>query len=423
MPLPNDQKIDEWASQFSSPEDEKLAKSLASNLLTVSSDKFIQSMEELIRKSVADCDGSVGIYIETERRHQIHKETGTRKPDRLFKESSGRRKRATGPSPPIFRRQNNPMNEVGSEGILAQLATEISRQNSDSVCINPGPDRIRKSGSQVRLFLLLTDFIGSGDRVFSYLESAWRLKSVRSWWSRRSRCGMRFEILAYSATENGLERVKSHPCQPNVKLIASCPTIFGRFNPKKCAQMIDLCNRHTENDAFEYRLGYSESGALIAFHHGIPNNTPSIFWNKSKNWKPLFSERVTSSIRHTFSSDSHAQYRNAATLNALGVAPSKLESISELPFASVTELLVMASLRRSPRTLFAISGRSGIDIFQTQEILDSLETRRFVNDSHRLTERGKKYLSELTTEKVKELPIFNTTQYYPTQLRAPKEPS
>lgn len=413
--------MDEWISQFESQEDKVLAKLLVDNILAISADDFINSMYKLVNDNVTE--GGVGIYIETERRNQLHKESGKRKPDRLFKRSRGKRERAVGAGPPVVKMQNNPNNEVGSEGILAQLATEIYRQNFNTVSINPGPSRIRKDGAKIHHFLLLTDFIGTGDRAYSYLESAWRLKSVRSWWSRRSWCGMKFEVLAYSATEHGLKHVQSHPCQPVVKYVATCPTIFNRFTTSKQSQIIDLCNRYTNNNVKNYSLGYGESGALIAFHHGIPNNTPSILWHKSKYWKPLFVGRVTSSLRNTFSSELHIRDRYLAILHGLGLTSSKFSCIEDMPLASVKELLVLASLRRSPRTRIAISGRSGIDLFQTQAIISSLQARRFVDDLYRLTETGKHYLYNIAIEKEKALPEFNKTQYYPSQLRAPKEPS
>lgn len=422
MQQPDQQKKEQWLAQFRD-EDRALAALMLDNLLTVTSDVFVQEMDGLIRCRVSAHPDNVGLYIETERRRQLCKITGKKKPDRLFKESRGKHKRSSGSGPSVIRNQNNARSEVGSEGVLAQLATQIFRQNRSSVCINPGPDRIRKSGSPVRRFILLTDFIGSGDRVYNYLDSAWRLRSVRSWWSRRPRAGLSFEVLAYSATEQGIKRVESHPCGPRVEIVTACPTIYSRFNARERGLLVDLCQRYTADAATEYTLGYGDAGALIAFHHGVPNNAPGIFWAKTTKWKPLFLHRVTSSTRHTFSSDSHVQDRAVATLDALGLRQLDVNSINGLPVASVNELLVLASLRRSPRTLFAISSRSGIELAQVETMLEHLKTRQLIDQSHHLTTIGRHYLLQVMKENPKVEPEFNISLYYPTQLRAPKEPS
>ncbi|MGE4340815.1 MAG: hypothetical protein AB7E55_33415, partial [Pigmentiphaga sp.] len=33
--------------------------------------------------------------------------------------------------------------------------------------------------------------------------------------------------------------------------------------------------------------GYGDNGALVAFSHGIPDDSIQLLWGASKNWKPL----------------------------------------------------------------------------------------------------------------------------------------
>lgn len=423
--LLNEPTVHHWIAQFKSPEDKALAQSLLANVMTVTANEFIEGMSNLLRQRLQLHNDTVGLFIESERLHRTSRRTNRREPNRLFKQSTGKRKRASGSGPAVVNTQNNPKKQVGSEGLIAQLATEIMREFGSRICINPGPDRIRKIGSPVRRFILLTDFIGSGDRVSAYLQSAWRVNSVRSWWSRRSVAGLSFEVVAYSATSKGLAYAQKHPCKPTVNVVSACPTIKERFKDlKDQARIIDLCQRYPVVAADDPVLGYGETGALIAFHHGIPNNTPGIFWMKTRTWKPLFKNRVTSNLRHTFSADKVAQEKSVDILGALGLQPQHAAVVKRLSSKLSNELLVAASIRLSPRTLFAISARSGLSLCDVCNILMDLEIRGLIDDSHRLTTTGKAWLSNIfVVRKSQNVPVTNFCPYYPTQLRAPVEPS
>ena len=88
--------------------------------------------------------------------------------------------------------------QVGSEGLIASLITQLCRERRDQFLNHPGPDSIRRK--KLRAFFLITDFIGSGERVCDYLTAAWRVASVKSWSSFHL---LRFEVIAYSATDKG----------------------------------------------------------------------------------------------------------------------------------------------------------------------------------------------------------------------------
>src|SRR5216684_3555663 len=61
-----------------------------------------------------------------------------------------------------------------------------------------GAQLIRKD--HICTFMLVTDFVGSGNRVWTYIEAAGRVWSIKSLHSRGM---LRFEIVAYSGTEKG----------------------------------------------------------------------------------------------------------------------------------------------------------------------------------------------------------------------------
>ena len=76
--------------------------------------------------------------------------------------------RATGPGvPPIVVDPSD--QEVGSEGLIANLITDIARHHGRDVLSHPGPDRMR--AERVRHIVIMADFIGSGKRVWEMLEA------------------------------------------------------------------------------------------------------------------------------------------------------------------------------------------------------------------------------------------------------------
>ena len=190
-----------WIGQFESA-DQPAACELLAAMRLVSRDEFSEGLRQLLRDSLTNGQLPVGVYVE---RELVRRNT---KPSALFKQSKGKVKRAFGPGPKLVQPTRPFSQVVGSEGLVAQIVSEFFREAHDQCLLSPGPDAIRSH--RVRRFVLVTDFIGTGRRVMDYLDAAWRVRSVRSWWSARKSCGMSFEVIAYSATEAGRALVESH---------------------------------------------------------------------------------------------------------------------------------------------------------------------------------------------------------------------
>ena len=79
----------------------------------------------------------------------------------------------------------------------------------------------------------------------------------------------RFEVLAYSATDLGLKRIKKHPCRPEVYYVQPCPTIDTVFPGAVAQRMKEVCIKYDPrgHDPIE-SLGHMGIGALLAFAHG-----------------------------------------------------------------------------------------------------------------------------------------------------------
>lgn len=191
--------------------------------------------------------------------------------------------RATGAGmPPIVVDPDD--QEVGSEGAIANFITGYERLHRDSVLSHPGPDALRTG--RVSHIVIVTDFIGSGKRVWEMLEAFWRVATIRSWHSYGL---VRFAVIAYSGTEDGLKQVRSHRSGPNVRVVHACPTIFTAFVGADRDAVEALCRAHPRKS--RYPFGFGWAGALIAFSHGMPNNAPPILHSDRKGWVPLFHNR------------------------------------------------------------------------------------------------------------------------------------
>lgn len=407
-----------WLNQFDR-EDRRDAKRLLSVIRNVTADEFHDEMTTLVQSRVEADPSPVGLFVETERRHwkgRAH---------RLFREEGGKHRRAVGNGPPIISPARTVDPEVGSEGLIAQIATEVSRKNKKRATLHPGPDTIR--GRQIRRFILVTDFIGSGDRISRYLDAAWWVRSVRSWWSARRSKGMSFEVVAYSATEVGLQKVKAHPTRPRVHIAEGCPTIEQAFRrlPGVRSRMEKLCARYGSFNPNIDPLGYGGTGALITFAHGMPNNAPVIFHKRSnlktKPWIPLYPERVTSGRRPD--SVAIAKQREAIQRDLQRVAIQKVllsPRLSSAPLFLRDAVHVLLSLDRAPSSETMISARTGLSVNRVRKALERSRTYGWVDDDNRIADKGYRELARLGTPIQREVSFQSATLYIPRSLRAPE---
>jgi hypothetical protein len=402
-----------WLGQFDPP-DQPAAGDLLRAMSLVSRDAFAERLRRLIVSRQIAGEDPVGLFVEREVRHR----SGV--PYRLFKESNGRVRRAYGVGPPPVQPTLPWDADVGSEGIVAQLVTELCREMPSKFRNHPGPDDIRVS--RVRRFMVITDFIGSGQRATRYIEAAWRVRSVRSWWSARARCGFGFEVIGYAATESGRNLIESHRAQPSVHVVASCPTIQTNFGTSDRQILYDLCNRYAPVRTGLPPLGFGSTGALIAFAHGVPNNTPLILHKRSASWTPLFPTRVTASTRATFPLDQES----ADTIRARLVAmrQSRLAHVVELEGVNLRSrniLLVLAAAARPPRQTESIANRTGLTIMEVEQALAEALSAGWVDGRNRLTDDGRAELAHarLVHTTAAPLPMIPEPYYCPTQLRAP----
>jgi hypothetical protein len=414
MALADTEKTTTWLTRFEKG-DQSAAFDLTNSILEVSYHDFMNGLMGLILVRSKRADGPIALYAERE----IKAWRGI--PNRLFKETKSKPRRASGssvqPVSPI--RAYAP--EVGSEGIIAHLITELSRLHPKLFINHPGPDRIRKH--RIRRFFLVTDLIGSGERASKYLEAAWRVHSVRSWHSLKL---LKFEVLAYSATDAGQRRVRKHACQPEVYYVQSCPTINTSFPTGVAQRMKNLCAKYDpiDHDPVE-SLGHRGSGALLVFAHGAPNNLPRLFHKRSTRWTPLFPSKVTASFRARFARDSSLNGLAARMKRIRQTRLSKsLYLIAAHPDARLL-LLVLSALTRGPRFDEALSQKTRLTIPEIKALIDNAKSLAWIDDKRRLTDEGHRQLEYARTWRPAQPPVVFAADepYYPQQLRAPQPSS
>lgn len=406
-----------WLGQFP-PQDQALAIDLLRAIRLVSRDEFAQRMRELIELKLSEGREPIGLYAE--------REVGNRGgvPHRLFKERQRKVRRAYGPGP----RPVSPMRtidpDVGSEGIVAQLISELCRIHPRRLINHPGPDQIRTI--RLRRFIIVTDFIGTGKRAVAYLRAAWKVRSVRSWWSTRSKKGISFEVAAYAATEVGRQCIEAHPSRARLTTVAGCPTVNNGFSTRKAQEIKDLCARYSPSGP-ESSLGFGSIGALIVFAHGVPNNSPAILHAAGKSWTPLFPARVTSgnqiNTSLTIVDDLEILHARLVHLREQRIAESAM--IIKAPQDARRQYLVMAALKFRPRTPENISIRTGLTILEVQHALSHARSNHWIQERNLLTDLGRAQLSKArqSTPPKTTLCKANEVYYYPKSLRAPRTTS
>lgn len=400
-----------WLGQFDG-NDEATARHLLENVLYVTADTFRDELSKLVL-SLQDKPGDlIALYAE----RKIKTRLGVA--HRLFKESRTKVKRAYGAGPSPVQSPHYGRHETGSEGIVANLITQIKRQHKQFFFDHPGPDDIRRK--RIRRFVLVTDFIGTGKQSSLYLDAAWRLSSTKSWWSGKF---LRFEVVCYAATQEGIANVRSHPCHPTIRQVIACPTL-SILDPYETGNFRSLCERYGPRNSETKipRLGYGDIGALIAFAHGMPNNGPRMLFKSGRKWQALFPARVTIAAKPVDFDNEQAQL--AKRLEMLREKKiGELVRRSGLDPKNVLSILILAALKKRPRTAEAASARSGLGLAETIKVLERARKDGWIDKNNKLTADAYRELKFLRnqTEAVTTRYVSDDTFYFPNSLRAPME--
>ncbi len=393
--------VQKWLANFGDA-DQPAALDLINEVMLVSRDDFADGLKSLLDSisGTPNCGINIALYAE----RPIKKVFG-RIPS-FFPQS--RRGRAEGNGiPPIVVDPRD--QEVGSEGVVANLITDYSRQKGPNYISHPGPDKLRKE--KVRVIAIVTDFIGSGKRVLDMLESLGHVATLNSWNSYHL---IRFVVLAYSGAADGLKAVRSHKLQPEVLIVMGCPTIQNTFKGKRRTEVERVCKKYPKSN--KNPLGFMQSGALIAFSHGCPNNSPPILHSKAAGWKPLFHGRSTSELPAELFQLKDFEQR---AKNLLGIREARETLSSHKNSEWLSVLKVLSAAESGLRFTDDISAKTRIEVNSVNEILSLTIQALWLDSQNRLTQLGERELARFRKRR-KKTPLLAGDEgkyYYPTQLR------
>lgn len=420
-----------WLGQFALG-DRGLATELLRGIVLVSRDEFADGLRALILEKAEDAGGPVALYAERElgHRHGV--------PHRLFKETNRKPKRALGGiGPPAVKATKAYNISVGSEGIVAQLISELAREHPKKFVDHPGPDQIRRK--RVKRFWIVTDMVGSGDRVWRYLEAAWLVRSVRSWWSGGF---LRFGVIAFAGTEIGERRVARHESKPKFMLVKPAPTIRTVFSAGKAEQLERLCEAYVPAATVDgnevpwggpahHPLGYGGAGALLVFAHGAPNNVPPIFHkasrSKSQPWVPLFPARVSSGLGSEAFGTSLTAEKIREQLEKLGQRRLARSTVVKATVSTWEVFSILTALSKPPRNNDAVlSRRSGFETWRVRRLCRRLIEYGWIDSQRRLTDAGqgqlrhaRRQMDDNANNSWDEVSKVRQVHYYPKSLRSP----
>jgi hypothetical protein len=396
-----------WLKQFHEAERE-IAAELIDQTLLVSRDDFVDGLRDLVDELVrrrSDPARKLALFAE----RPIKKIFGTI--PAFFRNSRHGRARGTGAPPIVVDPRNQ---EVGSEGIVAQFITDYCRRNPLVAVGHPGPTKMRCD--RVGEIVILTDFLGSGNRVRRMLESFRYVATLRSW---RSYGLMRFVVIAHSGTSDGVAAVQSHKLRPEVSLRMGCPTISNTFRGAQRSRIEALCNAYPVHHPEP--LGYGDIGALIAFAHGCPNNVPPILHSGALGWIPLFKGRSTSDSSAAFLPEGDDLILDQRTQRLLKIRDTRKVLASSDNRRWISAMMLLAAVETGCRTAAEISARTHLNLAEVRELVTLARSALWLTHAGRLTHLGHNELVRLRRRR-KQAPVLSTGSnnfYYPTQLRAP----
>ena len=396
----------EWLDGFDNPADRATASALINEILLVSGEMLVHELRRLVELILTERD-------DPERPIALYAERAVPKRDKVvlpfFPDTGAGRATGAGIPPIVIDPEDQ---EVGSEGLIANLITTLVRRHGGDVLSHPGPDRLRSD--RARQIVIVTDFIGSGKRVWEMLEAFRAVATLRSW---RSYDLLSFVVIAYAGTEDGLRVVRSSRLKPQILTVTGCPTLWNTFAGAQLSNVIALCRRFPRRH--RHPSGFQNGGALIAFAHGLPNNAPPILWSERNGWSPLFPRRSTVGGSRAFHSGAtEALAERASRLLRIRTAASLLDSSRGTRW--VTTLMVLAALEAGSRTAQAASARTGLSLSRIEEILGYTQVAHWTSRHNALTRLGRQELARLRRRRRRApvLPKTGAPFYYPTQLRA-----
>lgn len=420
-PLSALQPAIDWLNQLDEL-DRPVAARWLDDLRLVDSQTFNDKLRSLVQERASQVAGNnpIALYVERElaQRNGLSQfafwQKNTKSPI-----SGKRAMRSYGPAVKfkLLASQRTTRPEAGSEAIIANLMTGLQRSHRRQYFLNAGPDEYRSR--KIRTVFVVTDFVGTGDRVWKFLNAFWRMPTIKSW---RSTGMVQFHVLAYSATAGGAAHARSHPIQPEVHWLAPCPTIRTLYTESDAKRIEEVLVRYDPVDKDPVKsLGYGGQGAMLIFSHGCPNNVPRALCKAGRNWNPLFVGR-SNTLPAFNSHDSLEKRERAFALLRAGRRSSALSSATWTDDGH-ERLLVLAALRAGHRFRELLAEVTSLDLWRVDAAMNNLKALGWVTPHGALTSDGRRNLRFAGPFELRKTGLSDARStdrmYYPKLLREP----
>lgn len=309
--------------------------------------------------------------------------------------------------------------ELGSEARVAALIRNLSRQAPDRLLNHPSIEQMRIA--KVRAIFVVDDILGSGARTASFLQSLWREATLKSW---HSFGWVRFECLAYTATELGRKKVSKLPSAPTVNLFQDCPTFSSMpWSSTARVEVEKLFRAYGQRTSRpRMALGYQDTAVSLVFEHGCPNNAPAVFWappSQKRPWTPLFPSRSVMSAEATAFPSELTMPDSRVTLARVGQKRLAESAALKRPSALGEEVLLLLGLiAKGVRRRGALFQALGHSAEQCTALVERCRKAGLIAVPLRITAQGRAELAHARAAAVPEgVPPLGEDSYYPTKLR------
>lgn len=334
---------------------------------------------------------------------------------------------------PIDEVVSRPGDSLGSEDLVYSLVSNVVRANPKELFDHPTLNKLRDE--KIHHFILIDDSIGSGERVYGFINAMLKHKTFLSWWSLGY---VKFHIISFSRmreserniiknilfslknkeettinqTTDKKKKMELHEKYKNEKMRQSDhgkrkfrKSLKFKFTSKIVfmAQQIEsrwgenfneittLCESQ-KNILPWARKGYGGVMANMIFYHSVPNNIPGIFWFQNEKWSGLFKNR------------SLPIWVSNLLENKKNVNSNKNKTSFEM-------MQLLSLVKKGIRSESTIAMRLGCDTEFALALLAQAKNLMLLTDKYRLTMAGHDQIKK--AESVQAEPKWDKSLYIP----------
>ncbi|EKY24483.1 hypothetical protein HMPREF0185_03179 [Brevundimonas diminuta 470-4] len=402
-----------WLSQFAAA-DVEIAASLLDHMLLLNAEQVSDVLRIQLRKLGRERSSKKRrLALYAERKLNAPFFTEKRLPDR---QGVSRLRAAGNTFAPIAPIRGG--TRVGSEGLIANVISQIVKAPPGTqVYVNhPGPDRIRGKTRPTQTIVIVTDLIGSGNRIVTWLDALWKIRSVRSWVSLNL---VDFAVVSAVSTAAGEALVRRHRLKPTVHSQFRAPSLSSKSTDPNDHKRLALIQQYGPSAGRgAARTGYGPEPCLVAFSYRLPNNTPALIHQSDPAvpWRALYDGGLPEDLGRTFNVRGEQEVIDLAA-EATGIELAKGLTLKHQRSALVLSLI---SGRLRPGQIEAIAEQTQLPLPDVALVVSSAETDGLLDAKGRLTDAGQTFvLASRLGDKKRPTVSTNPEPYYPKSLRIP----